>query len=61
MEEKFREGVSTDYCRGCERDTNWTLIERVFHYIWKCLACGAERVAASRVSQRSRLDTRFTI
>jgi ribosomal protein L37AE/L43A len=41
---------STAYCARCKRKTNWTLIERVFHYIWKCLVCGTERVASSRLS-----------
>ena len=37
------------YCNNCGRETKWTLIERVFHYIWKCLECGAERVASNRI------------
>jgi ribosomal protein L37AE/L43A len=52
MENKAaREGdTTTAYCDVCERETKWTLIERVFHFIWKCLICGRERVGPSRIS-----------
>jgi len=42
--------TSIAYCKVCQRETEWTLIERVFHFIWKCLVCGAERVGPSRLS-----------
>ena len=40
--------TSTAYCSKCRRETKWALITRVFHYIWKCLVCGGERVASTR-------------
>jgi len=40
--------MCTAYCEGCKRETKWTLIQRVFHNMWKCLECGAERVASNR-------------
>ena len=40
--------TSTAYCDKCKRETQWTLIKRVLHYIWKCLVCGGERVGSSR-------------
>jgi hypothetical protein len=44
-----REGeISKAYCDGCKRETKWSLIQRVFHTFWKCLECGAERVASNR-------------
>jgi hypothetical protein len=38
------------YCEKCRQQTTWTLIERVFHYIWKCVICGAERFGPPRLS-----------
>ena len=44
-----REGeTSTGYCDSCKRETQWTLVQRVFHNFWKCLECGLERVASNR-------------
>jgi len=46
-ERQLREGdACTAYCKDCERETVWTLVPRVFHNIWKCLVCGAERIAS---------------
>jgi hypothetical protein len=36
------------HCSVCQRETSWTFIQRVFHNFWKCLECGAERVASAR-------------
>jgi hypothetical protein len=37
--------TSLAYCEDCNRETNWTLIQRYFHNFWKCLTCGRERIA----------------
>jgi ribosomal protein L37AE/L43A len=42
--------TSTAYCNNCQQETEWTLIQRVFHNVWKCLICGGERVASNRMS-----------